>query len=92
LDFEIGGSKQCLASHGYTSTLFAYPYNEGSNNPIVVTTVAKYYDMARSGAAPLMFLVAIASSSILKLIVELILLTVMQIDMLSKVCLLTKSK
>ena len=56
LDFEIGGSKQCLASHGYTSTIFAYRYNEGSNNPIVVTTVAKYYDMARSGAAPLMFL------------------------------------
>jgi peptidoglycan/xylan/chitin deacetylase (PgdA/CDA1 family) len=56
LDFEIGGSKQCLASHGYNSTIFAYPYNEGSNNPIVVNTVAKYYDMARSGAAPLMFL------------------------------------
>lgn len=56
LDFEIGGSKQCLASHGYNSTIFAYPYNEGSNNPIVVNTVAKYYDMARSGAAQLMFL------------------------------------
>jgi peptidoglycan/xylan/chitin deacetylase (PgdA/CDA1 family) len=25
LDFEIGGSKQCLASHGYNSTIFAYP-------------------------------------------------------------------
>ncbi|MGA9154825.1 MAG: polysaccharide deacetylase family protein [Candidatus Nitrosopolaris sp.] len=56
LDFEIGGSKQCLTIHGYNSTIFAYPYNEGSNNPIVVNTVAKYYDMARSGAAPLMFL------------------------------------
>ena len=56
LDFEIGGSKQCLASHGYNSTIFAYPYNEGSNNPIVVNTVAKYYDMARSGTEPFMFL------------------------------------
>jgi peptidoglycan/xylan/chitin deacetylase (PgdA/CDA1 family) len=56
LDFEIGGSKQCLASHGYNSTIFAYPYNEGSNNPTVVNTVAKYYDMARSGTEPLMFL------------------------------------
>ena len=56
LDFEIGGSKQCLASHGYNSTIFAYPYNEGSNNPIVVNTVAKYYNMARSGTEPLMFL------------------------------------
>jgi len=56
LDFEIGGSKQCLASHGYNSTIFAYPYNEGSNNPTVVNTVAKYYDLARSGTEPLMFL------------------------------------
>jgi peptidoglycan/xylan/chitin deacetylase (PgdA/CDA1 family) len=56
LDFEIGGSKQCLASHGYDSTIFAYPYNEGSNNPVVVNTVAKYYNMARSGTEPLMFL------------------------------------
>ena len=56
LDFEIGGSKQCLATHGYNATIFAYPYNEGSNNPVVVNTVAKYYDMARSGTDPLMFL------------------------------------
>jgi peptidoglycan/xylan/chitin deacetylase (PgdA/CDA1 family) len=56
LDFEIGGSKQCLASHGYNATIFAYPYDEGSNNTVVVNTVAKYYDMARSGTEPLMFL------------------------------------
>ena len=56
LDFEIGGSKQCLSSHGYNSTIFAYPYNEGSNNPTVVNTVAKYYDLARSGTEPFMFL------------------------------------
>jgi peptidoglycan/xylan/chitin deacetylase (PgdA/CDA1 family) len=56
LNFEIGGSKQCLATHGYNATIFAYPYNEGSNNPVVVNTVAKYFDMARSGTDPLMFL------------------------------------
>ena len=56
LNFEIGGSRQCLATHGYNATIFAYPYNEGSNNPVVVNTVAKYYDMARSGTDPLMFL------------------------------------
>jgi peptidoglycan/xylan/chitin deacetylase (PgdA/CDA1 family) len=56
LNYEIGGSKQCLANHGYNTTIFAYPYNEGSNNPVVVNTVAKYYDMARSGTDPLMFL------------------------------------
>jgi len=56
LDYEIGGSKECLASQGYNSTIFAYPYNLGSNNPIVVNTVAKYYNIGRSGTAPLMFL------------------------------------
>ena len=43
-------------SHGYNSTIFAYPYNEGSNNPVVVNTVAKYYNMAKFGTEPLMFL------------------------------------
>jgi peptidoglycan/xylan/chitin deacetylase (PgdA/CDA1 family) len=56
LDYEIGGSKQCLTSHGYNSTIFAYPYNSGSNDPAVVNTVAKYYNIGRSGTAPLMFL------------------------------------
>ena len=56
LDYEVGGSKDCLASHGYNSTIFAYPYNSGSNDPDVVTTVGKYYDIGRSGTAPLMFL------------------------------------
>jgi len=56
LDYEIGGSRQCLATHGYNSTIFAYPYNSGSNDPAVVNTVAKYYNTGRSGTAPLMFL------------------------------------
>ncbi len=56
LDYEIGGSRQCLANHGYNSTIFAYPYNSGSNDPAVVNTVAKYYNIGRSGTAPLMFL------------------------------------
>jgi peptidoglycan/xylan/chitin deacetylase (PgdA/CDA1 family) len=56
LNFEIGGSKQCLANHGYHAISFAYPYNEGSNNATVVNLVAKYYNMARSGTEPLMFL------------------------------------
>lgn len=30
LEFEIGGSKECLASHGYNATIFAYPYDDGS--------------------------------------------------------------
>jgi len=56
LDYEIGGSKQCLSSHGYNSTIFAYPYNSGSTVPAVIGTVARYYNIGRSGTAPLMFL------------------------------------
>ena len=56
LNFEIAGSKQCLASHGYNTTSFAYPYDEGADNVTVVNTVAKYYDLARTGSEPLMFL------------------------------------
>jgi hypothetical protein len=54
--YQIGGSKQCLASHGYNSTVFAYPYNSWSNDSAEVSTVAKYYNIGRSGTQPLMFL------------------------------------
>jgi peptidoglycan/xylan/chitin deacetylase (PgdA/CDA1 family) len=30
LEYQIGGSRQCLANHGYNSTIFAYPYNIGT--------------------------------------------------------------
>jgi peptidoglycan/xylan/chitin deacetylase (PgdA/CDA1 family) len=56
LNFEIAGSKQCLANHGYNVTSFAYPYDEGADNVTVVNTVAKNYELARSGSEPLMFL------------------------------------
>ncbi|HET7284630.1 MAG TPA: polysaccharide deacetylase family protein, partial [Nitrososphaeraceae archaeon] len=46
LDYEIGQSKQCLADHGINSTIFAYPYGDGSNNSEVVNTVGKYYYLA----------------------------------------------
>jgi peptidoglycan/xylan/chitin deacetylase (PgdA/CDA1 family) len=56
LTYEIGGSKQCLATHGINSTIFAYPFNLGSNKPSVVDKVSRYYDFARTGTYPLMFL------------------------------------
>jgi peptidoglycan/xylan/chitin deacetylase (PgdA/CDA1 family) len=56
LNFEIAGSKQCLANHGYNVTSFAYPYDEGADNVTVVNTVAKNYELARSGSEPLTFL------------------------------------
>jgi peptidoglycan/xylan/chitin deacetylase (PgdA/CDA1 family) len=44
LDYQIGGSKQCLASHGYNSTIFTYPYNSGQKDQAVVNTLRKKWD------------------------------------------------
>jgi len=56
LKYEIGGSKQCFANHGYNTTIFGYPFNLGSNKPSIVNLVAKHYDFGRSGSDRLMFL------------------------------------
>jgi peptidoglycan/xylan/chitin deacetylase (PgdA/CDA1 family) len=56
VNFEVGKSKQCLLDHGINTSTFAYPYNAGSDEASVVNTVAKYYDIARTGTDPLMYL------------------------------------
>src|SRR6478609_8582729 len=56
LIYEIGGSKQCLIDHGINTTIFAYPASTGSENATIINIVSKYYDLARSGDAPLAFL------------------------------------
>jgi hypothetical protein len=56
LNYEIAGSKQCFAKHGYNTTIFGYPFNLGSDKPAIVNLVAKYYNIGRSGTDRLMFL------------------------------------
>ena len=57
LDYEVGQSKQCLHSHGITGpTIMATPFNEGWNNATVIHSIAKYYDLARSGNSDITFL------------------------------------
>jgi peptidoglycan/xylan/chitin deacetylase (PgdA/CDA1 family) len=57
IDYEIGTSKQCLKGNGINDvTSFAYPFAEGSTNAAIISTVAKYYPLARTADAPLMFL------------------------------------
>ncbi|MGC1131372.1 MAG: polysaccharide deacetylase family protein [Nitrososphaeraceae archaeon] len=57
LEYEIGQSKHCLLDHGMNSTIFAYPYGEGWDNPDVVNVVSKYFDLARANSeTPLTFL------------------------------------
>jgi peptidoglycan/xylan/chitin deacetylase (PgdA/CDA1 family) len=56
IEYEVGGSKECLFDHGIIPTSFSYPTNTGAENAAVVNTVAKYYDIARTANDPLMYL------------------------------------
>jgi peptidoglycan/xylan/chitin deacetylase (PgdA/CDA1 family) len=57
LDYQIGGAKQCFLNHGVNTPIFAYPYSQGWDNPAVVNTVARYYDLARTDSGfPVTFL------------------------------------
>jgi peptidoglycan/xylan/chitin deacetylase (PgdA/CDA1 family) len=49
LDYEIGESSRCLLDHGVDSTVFATPFSEGTQNKSVISTVAKYFQIGRSG-------------------------------------------
>ena len=57
LDFEIGGSKQCLENHGISSpNIFAVVHGDAWNNPVVIDAISKYYGFADNGFANSMFL------------------------------------
>ena len=56
IEYEVGGSKECLFDQGIIPTSFSYPTNTGAENVAVVNTVAKYYDIARTANDPLMYL------------------------------------
>jgi Polysaccharide deacetylase len=57
MEFEIGGSKQCLETHGINSpSIFAVVHGDAWNNPVVVNAISKYYGFADNGFASSMFL------------------------------------
>lgn len=56
LNYEVAGSKKCLADHGINATIFATTHGNEWNNATVITAIAKYYNFAVNGFAPLMFL------------------------------------
>ena len=64
LQYEIGQSKQCLVDHGINSTVFAYPFADGSDKTKVVNIVAKYYNLARGGGDPIQSLKSVNRYSI----------------------------
>jgi peptidoglycan/xylan/chitin deacetylase (PgdA/CDA1 family) len=56
LEFEIGGSKQCLENHGINPTIFAVVHGDGWNNTTIINMIGKYYGFADNGFADLIFL------------------------------------
>jgi hypothetical protein len=57
LDFEIGGSKQCLENHGVNSLdIFVVVHGDAWNNPVVIDAISKYYGFTNNGFANSMFL------------------------------------
>lgn len=63
LNYEIGQSKQCIIDHNVSTNInnnnvpiFAYPFDIGHTNITVIDTVAKYYQLGRTGDKSLAFL------------------------------------
>ena len=57
LNYEIGGSKQCLESHGIKPpNWFAAKYGDVWDNATVINAISKYNQFADDGSANLMFL------------------------------------
>ncbi len=56
LNYEMAGSKKCLADHGINATAFAPTHGNERNNATIINEIAKYYDLAVNGFGKLMFL------------------------------------
>jgi peptidoglycan/xylan/chitin deacetylase (PgdA/CDA1 family) len=56
IEYQVRESKRCLQNHGVNATSFAYPFNGGSDDRSVIDTVAKYYELARTGNDALAYL------------------------------------
>jgi peptidoglycan/xylan/chitin deacetylase (PgdA/CDA1 family) len=56
VEYEVAQSKQCLLEQGINPKSFAYPFNGGSDDSSVISTVASHYELARTATDPLAFL------------------------------------
>ena len=54
LNYEMAGSKKCLANHGINVTVIATIHGIGRNNGTVINEIGKYYDLAVNGFGKLM--------------------------------------
>jgi hypothetical protein len=56
LNYEVAGSKGCLADHGINATAFATTHGNERKNATIINEIAKNYDVAVNGFGSLMFL------------------------------------
>jgi Polysaccharide deacetylase len=56
LEYEIGGSKECLEDNGLKPTYFQFPSNKGADNATILKMVSNYFDFGLAGHSALMFL------------------------------------
>ena len=56
LIYETDESRRCSANHGVNATIFANPHGDQWNNSTVINVIARYYNFADNGFAPLIFL------------------------------------
>jgi polysaccharide deacetylase len=54
LNYEIAGSKKCLANHGINATAIATIHGIGRNNVTLIDEIGKYYNLAVNGFGKLM--------------------------------------
>jgi biotin operon repressor len=54
LNYEIAGSKKCLANHGINATAIATIHGIGRNNGTLIDEIGKYYNLAVNGFGKLM--------------------------------------
>jgi peptidoglycan/xylan/chitin deacetylase (PgdA/CDA1 family) len=54
LNYEIAGSKKCLANHGINATAIATIHGIGRNNRTLIDEIGKYYNLAVNGFGKLM--------------------------------------
>jgi biotin operon repressor len=56
LNYEIAGSKKCLADHGINATVFATTHGNERDNATIINQISKYYNLAVNGFGTLTFL------------------------------------
>ena len=56
IEHIVSGGHECLQEQGLNPTVFQAPFNKGGDDPQILDTINKYFDLAFTGHSELMFL------------------------------------